>query len=117
MASNNPQNLVGHSFNEITAERQREIASMGGKASVEARRNKKTMKQALEEILASMSKEDPSKTNNEYMMAKAVQRANQGNLKAMEFVRDTAGQKVPDEPIPEGTKRMIRERIIIEIGE
>jgi len=113
----NPQNLVGHSFNEMTATKQREIARMGGKASVEARRNRKTMKQALEEILASMSTEDPTKTNNEYMMAKAIQKANQGNLKAMEFVRDTSGQKVPEEPIPEGTKRLVRERIIIEIGD
>lgn len=113
----NPQNLVGHSFNEMTATKQREIASMGGKASVEARRNRKTMKQALEEILASMSVDDPTKTNTEYMMAKAIQKANRGDLKAMEFVRDTSGQKTPEDPIPEGTKRLVRERIVIEIGD
>ena len=117
MASTNPQNLVGHSFNEMTAEKQRAIASMGGKASVEARRARKTMKQALEELLASMSTEDPTKTNNEYMMAKAIAKANRGDLKAMEFVRDTSGQKTPAEPVPEGTKRLVRERIVIEIGE
>lgn len=103
--------------NQRTKEEQSRIATMGGIASGIARRNKKTMKQALEEILASMSTEDPTKTNNEYMMAKAIQKANQGNLKAMEFVRDTSGQKVPEEPIPEGTKRLVRERIIIEIGD
>lgn len=113
----NPKNLVGHSFNEMTANKQREIASMGGRASVEARRARKTMKQALEELLASMSTEDPTKTNNEYMMAKAIAKANRGDLKAMEFVRDTSGQKTPEEPIPEGTKRLVRERIVIEIGE
>ena len=113
----NPQNLVGHSFNEIPADKQRAIASMGGKASVEARRNRKTMKQALEEILASMSVDDPTKTNTEYMMAKAIQKANRGDLKAMEFVRDTSGQKTPEDPVPEGTKRLVRERIVIEIGQ
>lgn len=117
MASTNPQNLVGHSFNEMTAERQREIASMGGKASAEARRARKTMKQALEEILASMSVDDPTKTNTEYMMAKAIQKANRGDLKAMEFVRDTSGQKTPEDPVPEGTKRITRERVIIELDD
>lgn len=108
-------NLIPQSMR--TKEEQSKIATMGGIASGIARRNKKTMKQALEELLASMSTEDPTKTNNEYMMAKAIAKANRGDLKAMEFVRDTSGQKTPEEPIPEGTKRLVRERIVIEIGE
>lgn len=113
--ANGQENLIP--FTELTEQKQRQIASMGGKASGIARRNKKTMKQALEEILASMSSEDPTKTNTEYMMAKAIKKAKGGDLKAMEFVRDTSGQKTPEEQLPEGTKRLVRERIVIEISE
>lgn len=39
----NDDNIKGYSFNKLTADKQREIASKGGKASVEARRAKKDM--------------------------------------------------------------------------
>ena len=38
-------------FNTLTEEKQREIASKGGKASVEARRKKKVFKEAIEKQL------------------------------------------------------------------
>lgn len=39
----NNQNIKPHQFDKLTADKQREIASKGGKASVEARRAKKDM--------------------------------------------------------------------------
>ena len=38
-------NLKGHGFNEMSAERQREIASMGGKAAQKKAKERKTMKE------------------------------------------------------------------------
>jgi hypothetical protein len=38
-------------FRDLTAEEQRKLASKAGKASVEARRRKKTMREALEHLL------------------------------------------------------------------
>lgn len=45
-------NLKGYGFHERTAEEQREIARMGGKASGIARRKKAEMKKAMEAVLS-----------------------------------------------------------------
>lgn len=47
----NEQNIVEHNFQKLTADKQREIASQGGKASVEARRKKKQRGDILREIV------------------------------------------------------------------
>lgn len=52
MASN-PQNLIGHSFKDMTAERQREIASMGGKASQRAAAERKSLAKIARAVLES----------------------------------------------------------------
>lgn len=44
------KNIVEYNFKNLTAEKQRKIASQGGKASVEARRQKKTWSEILERI-------------------------------------------------------------------
>ena len=88
-------NLIPQS--KRTKEEQRAIATKGGVASGEARRAKKTMRDVLEILLESKAPES-DKTNIEAMMAKAVLKALNGDLKAMEFVRDTSGQK-PDTQI------------------
>ena len=49
MGKGNKDNLGN--FADLTAEERREIASKAGKASVEARRKKKTMREALEMML------------------------------------------------------------------
>jgi len=41
----NYNNIKNHGFDKITAKRQREIASMGGKASVEKKRQRRTIKE------------------------------------------------------------------------
>lgn len=47
----NDENLKGHGFHERTAREQREIASMGGKASGEARRRKADFRKTLNTLL------------------------------------------------------------------
>lgn len=95
MANDGIKNLIPQ--NQRTKEEQRQIATMGGIASGEARRAKKTMREVLEILLETVDK-DSDKTNIEVMMASAVRKAKNGDLKAMEFVRDTSGQK-PDTQI------------------
>lgn len=92
-------------LNERTKEEQREIARKGGIASGKARRKKKLLRQILDEIgesrlntneakdiakALSMNKRDI--TYDVAIMFKAVSEAMNGNIKAMEFIRDTRGQ-------------------------
>ena len=92
-------------LNERTKSEQREIAKKGGIASGKARRKKKLLRQILDEIgesrlntneakdiakALSMNKRDV--TYDVAIMFKAVNEAMNGNIKAMEFIRDTRGQ-------------------------
>ena len=82
------ENLV--SLADRTTEEQREIARKGGIASGKAKREKKMLKDLLEEALSK-----GTETNNEYVnITKAlIKEANKGNVKAYEVIRDTLGQK------------------------
>lgn len=82
--------------NQRTKEEARELGRKGGIASGEARREKKTMREMLEYLLA--KKVEGDKTCLEVIMTSATQKAMSGDIKAMEFVRDTSGQK-PDTQI------------------
>lgn len=100
--SKNEDNLV--SLGERTTEEQREIARKGGVASGKARRRKRTMKEAAQIILNAPATAEQADILQKYgiakqdctqlmlIMAKAVQMASEGNLKAAEFVRDTLGE-------------------------
>ena len=96
--ASNADNLKGHGFNEITAKEQREIASKGGKASVEAKRKKKMLKDCLEILLEKEFKTKDGKiaSGAETLAMTVFQKAQRGDLKAFELVRDTAGQKPID---------------------
>ena len=93
--SNNPDNLKGHGFNEITAKKQRKIASMGGKASGEAKRKKKLLKECFDALLEQdyKGKDGQIASGAETLAMTVFQKAQRGDLKAFELVRDTAGQK------------------------
>lgn len=80
----NEKNLVP--FNELTESQQREIASKGGKASVEAKRRKKTLK---EELILLLETGDTQKS----VTAALVEKAIGGDTKAFEVIRDTIGEK------------------------
>ena len=86
--ANNEENLV--SLADRTTEEQRNIARMGGIASAKARREKKMLKDLLEEALSK-----GTDTDNEYIniTAALIKEANKGNVKAYEVIRDTLGQK------------------------
>lgn len=96
--SNNTKNLEGHGFNEIAADRQREIARMGQKASVEARKRKKDIRLALEALLEKDYKVKGGATVSgaEAIALKQMEKALKGDTRAFEVVRDSAGQKPAD---------------------
>lgn len=96
-------------FNQLTEEEQKELASKGGKASVEARRNKKSM-QELAKIILSMSIQNgevhsvediksiadlkgKNLTVDQAILLKQVEKALKGDLQSATFVRDTSGNK------------------------
>ena len=89
----NEQNLVkGGEAHRLTAEEQ----SMGGKASVEARRRKKELKELAAiwmETEVGKDKKGNSLTGAEAMIQLAAKEALKGNAKFWELLRDTAGQK------------------------
>lgn len=87
----NEENLV--SLADRTTEEVREIARKGGIASGKARKEKKLLKELLEEAL-----NRDTETGNEYVnITRAlIKEANRGNVKAYEVIRDTLGQKPVD---------------------
>ena len=80
----NKKNLIP--FNERTKSQQREIASKGGKASVEAKRKRKTLKEELLLLL------DDGNTR-EAVSAALIRSAKKGSVKAFEVLRDTIGER------------------------
>ena len=83
----NTENLV--SLADRTMEEQRAIASAGGKASGEARRKRKTLK---EELLLVLSEGETQKSVTLALIEKAMS----GDTKAFEVIRDTIGEKPVD---------------------
>lgn len=97
MATGRPENLIPNEMR--TPEERRANAIKAGKASGEARRAKRTMREMLEILMEQTVERDGKQvTRNEVMMAKMIERAMGGNIKAAEFVRDTSGQK-PDQVV------------------
>lgn len=88
-------NLEGKGFESRTTEEQQEIARQGGKASGEARRRKRDLRQALEILLEKEYKNGKGETitGTEAITAKLFEQAMKGNIKAFETLRDTVGQK------------------------
>lgn len=90
----NESNLEGKGFDSRTTEEQREIARMGGKASVEARRRKKDLRLALEMLLEKEFTDKSGKqvSGTEAITAKLFEQAMKGNVKAFKTIRATVGQ-------------------------
>ena len=87
----NEENLIPMS--ERSESEVRELGRKGGIASGEARREKKLLKELLEDALSK-----GTETNNEYVniTLALIREANKGNVKAYEVIRDTLGQKPVD---------------------
>lgn len=75
--------------NRRTKREQREIASKGGKKSGEARRDRKKLKEALLLLLAK------GETQDNICLA-LIEKAQSGDTKAFEVIRDTIGEKPVD---------------------
>ena len=89
----NPQNLIPQ--NKKSPDERSRIARMGQIASTEAKRRKKTFREAMEAIL---EKEVLDKNGNKIdlltaISAKQIEKAGKGDTKAFEVIRDTIGQK------------------------
>lgn len=86
-------------FYTLPESKQREIRSKGGKKSVENRRAKKTMREMLDYLLEKEIKTNKGDISTlEAIMVSAVAKASKGDIRAIEFIRDTIGQK-PNEKI------------------
>lgn len=86
----NEQNLIPGAH-KLTLEEQ----SAGGKASGEARRRKKLMREAFDELLSRdyHDKDGNMLDGTSALAAKVFKQALDGDLKAFEIIRDTTGQK------------------------
>lgn len=95
MAKKN-NNLDNKGFDKLTAEEQRKIASMGGKASAEARRKKRDLRLAMEMLLEQdiTGKDGTVKSGAEAIAVQQFKKALKGDSKAFEIIRDTSGQSV-----------------------
>ena len=81
-----------------TSSEARENGKKGGIASGEARRAKKSLREAMQILMDAdlTGKDGKTMTGTEAMAAKAFQAALKGDWKAWELVRDTSGQKPVD---------------------
>ena len=88
------ENLIP--LNKLTKEEQREICSKGGKASVQKRKEKKLLKDTINEFLEAVN----PNTGNTFqidLVNSMLQKALEGDVSAFNTVRDTAGQKPKEE--------------------
>lgn len=94
MARKNIENLTPQS--KRTKSEQRKIASAGGIASGIARREKKTLRETLEVLLAMPHETEPEKTNLHVVAVAWLKEAQKGNIQAITTLRDTIGEKPND---------------------
>ena len=87
------ENLIP--LNKLTEEKKKEIVTKGGKASGEARRRKKLLKECFEALLDSDVKNEQGETitGSEQLALAIYEKALKGDTKAFEIIRDTAGEK------------------------
>lgn len=92
----NDKNLIP--INSRTKSAQREIQSKGGLVSAQKKRDRINLRKCMEMLLEEKYKDDNGKlvSGAELISIKQLQRAMQGDTKAFEVIRDTAGQKPAD---------------------
>lgn len=89
----NDQNLIPNS--ERTAKERQEIARKGGIASGEARREKKTLANALRVVLEERVGEGSDLTKREAIVAKVVKRLyDDGDIRDLKILADVLGESV-----------------------
>ena len=81
-------------FNKLTVNEQRLIAKQGGKKSGIVRLEKRKMREILEILLSQDLKQSGMlKSTKEAIMVQVVKKALSGDLKAVEFIQNTIGEK------------------------
>lgn len=88
----NPENLIPNE--QRTPSQRRENARKAGKASGEARRRRKAMREAFDELLSRsfVNHSGDEMQGVEVITAKVFQQAMDGDMKAIQFIRDTVGE-------------------------
>lgn len=88
----NPQNLIPN--DQRTPTERRENARKAGKASGEARRKRKAMREAFEELLQRQytDREGRETDGITALTTRVYQKALDGDMKAVQFIRDTVGE-------------------------
>ena len=88
---------IGANTRFKAGKKQAEIARQGAIASTAVRREKRTMREIAEIILSkNVTTSDGVVTRKYAILAKAIDKALDGNLQAAEFIRDTIGEKPKD---------------------
>lgn len=81
-------------FNKLTVNEQRLLAKQGGKKSGIVRLEKRKMREILEILLSQDLKQSGMlKSTKEAIMVQVVKKALSGDLKAVEFIQNTIGEK------------------------
>ena len=96
-----------------TSSEARENGKKGGIASGEARRAKKSLREAMQILMEAdlTGKDGKTMTGTEAMAAKAFQAALKGDWKAWELVRDAAGQKPVDKVMVADVEKTIIDEV------
>ena len=88
---------IGANTRFKAGKKQAEIARQGAIASAAVRKEKRTMREIAEIILSkNVTTSDGVVTRKYAIIAKAIDKALEGNLQASEFIRDTIGEKPTD---------------------
>lgn len=74
---------------KFTKENASEMGKRGAKASAETRARRKSMREQLDILLS-------SDNNQENVLVAMIRKALEGDVRAMEFIRDTVGEKPTD---------------------
>ena len=106
MANKNPKKENLGDFRDLTAKEQRKIASKGGKASVAARKNRKTMREALEILMFDVEVDEAAKDklrnagidekdfNNQMLITMGLmKKAREGDVQAYNAICAMIGEK------------------------
>jgi len=80
----------------LTSEKAKEIGSIGGKKSAAAAKRRKTMREMLDYLLTQPAAKKKDVDTLEAILVAAIKKAQKGNIKALEFIRDTVGEKPVD---------------------
>lgn len=88
----NPENLIPNE--QRTPTERRENARKAGKASGESRRRRKAMREAFDELLSRefTDKEGNTTDGVTALVTRVYQKALKGDMRAVQFIRDTVGE-------------------------